>query len=114
MNGKIWNGFSEAEYLGDRGWTFTGAEKLPPIVARGVLIDVAAAKGLPQLPDNYRVSRKDLRDALELQGVKMEQGDVVLIRTGRMRDYDNAPVYIVNPPGLSIDAPSSWSRMAAR
>ena len=103
LNGKIWNGFSEAEYLGDRGWTFTGAEQLPPIVARGVLIDVAAAKGLPQLPDNYRVSRKDLRDALELQGVKLEQGDVVLIRTGRMRDYDNAQVYMANPPGLGID-----------
>ena len=103
MNGKIWNGFSEAEYLGDRGWTVTGAEQLPPIVARGMLIDVAAAKGLPQLPGNYRVSRKDLRDALELQGVKLEQGDVVLIRTGRMRDYDNAQVYMANPPGLSID-----------
>ena len=103
LNGKIWNGFSEAEYLGDRGWTVTGAEKLPPIIARGVLIDVAAAKGLQQLPDNYRISRKDLRDALDLQGVKLEQGDVVLIRTGRMRDYDNAQVYMANPPGLSID-----------
>jgi kynurenine formamidase len=103
LNGKIWNGFSEAEHLGDRGWTVTGAEQLPPIVARGVLIDVAAAKGLQQLPDNYRVSRKDLRDALELQGVKLEQGDVVLIRTGRMRDFDNAQVYMANPPGLSID-----------
>jgi kynurenine formamidase len=104
LNGKTWNGFSESEYLGDRGWTVTGAEKLPPIVARGVLIDVATAKGLPQLPDNYRVSRKDLRDALDLQRVKMEQGDVVLIRTGRMRDYDNAQVFMANPPGLSIDA----------
>ena len=103
LNGKIWNGFSEAEYLGDRGWTVTGAEKLPPIIARGVLIDVAAAKGLQQLPDNYRISRKDLRDALDLQGVKLEQGDVVLIRTGRMRDYDNAQVYMANPPGLSLD-----------
>ena len=103
LNGKIWNGFSEAEYLGDRGWTVTGAEKLPPIVARGVLIDVAAAKGLQQLPDNYRISRKDLCDALDLQGVKMEKGDVVLIRTGRMRDYDNAKVYMANPPGLGLD-----------
>ena len=103
LNGKIWNGFSETEYLGDRGWTVSGAEKLPPIIARGVLIDVAAAKGLQQLPDNYRISRKDLREALDLQGVKLEQGDVVLIRTGRMRDYDKAQVYMANPPGLSLD-----------
>ena len=103
LNGKIWNGFSETEYLGDRGWTVGGAEKFPPIIARGVLIDVAAAKGLPQLPDNYRISRKDLREALDFEGVKLEKGDVVLIRTGRMRDYNNAKVYMTNSPGLSID-----------
>jgi kynurenine formamidase len=103
LNGKIWNGFSEAEHLGDRGWTVTGAEKLPPIIARGVLIDVATAKGVQKLPDNYRITRKDLRDALDLQGVKLEKGDVALIRTGRMRDYDNAQVFMANPPGLSLD-----------
>src|SRR5262249_43955085 len=103
LNSKIWNGFSETEYLGDRGWTVAGAEKLPPIIARGVLIDVAAAKGLPQLPDNYRISRKDLREALDWEGVKLEKGDVALVRTGRMRDYDNAKVYMANSPGLSLD-----------
>ncbi|MDC8756423.1 cyclase family protein [Janthinobacterium fluminis] len=104
LNGKIWNGYTEAEHLGDRGWTVTGAEKLPPIVARGVLIDIAAAKGLAQLPDNYRVTRQDLRQALERQQTSLREGDVVLIRTGRMRDYDNAQVYMANPPGLSLDA----------
>ena len=63
-----------------------------------MLIDVATAKGLQKLPDNYRISRKDLRDALDLQGVKLEKGDVVLIRTGRMRDYDNAQVFMADPP----------------
>ncbi|MEG0882000.1 MAG: cyclase family protein, partial [Janthinobacterium sp.] len=76
LNGKIWNGFTEEQYLGDRGWTVTGAEKLPPIVARGVLIDVAVAKGLSQLPDNYRVTRQDLRAALAKQKVTLEKGDV--------------------------------------
>ncbi|MFW0756729.1 cyclase family protein [Pseudomonas sp. H11T01] len=104
LNGKIWNGFRADEHLGDRGWNVTGAEKLPPIVARGVLIDVAAAKGLEMLPDSYRVTREDLREALKIQGVALQKGDVVLIRTGRMRDYENAQVYMANPPGLSLDA----------
>jgi hypothetical protein len=31
--------------LGDKGWKKTGAETIPTIIARGVLIDVAAFKG---------------------------------------------------------------------
>ncbi|MEI2297007.1 cyclase family protein [Ensifer sp. MJa1] len=104
LNGKIWNGYAAADHLGDQGWTVTGAEKLPPIVARGVLIDVATAKGMQMLPENYRVTRADLQQALDSQGVKLEEGDVVLIRTGRMQDYENASAYMNNPPGLSIDA----------
>ncbi|WP_404941027.1 cyclase family protein [Pseudomonas danubii] len=104
LNGKIWNGYRADQHLGDRGWNVTGAEKLPPIIARGVLIDVAAAKGLEQLADSYRVTRADLQQALAKQKVALEKGDVVLIRTGRMRDYDNAQRYMANPPGLSLDA----------
>ncbi|MBM3103671.1 MULTISPECIES: cyclase family protein [Pseudomonas] len=104
LNGKIWNGFRADEHLGDRGWNVTGAEKLPPIIARGVMIDVAMAKGLEQLADNYRITRSDLQQALAKQRVALEKGDVVLIRTGRMRDYEHAQAYMANPPGLSLDA----------
>jgi len=104
LDGRIWNGFRADQHLGDRGWNVTGAEKLPPIIARGVLIDVAAAKGLEMLPDSYRVTRADLREALKQQNVVLEKGDVVLIRTGRMRDYEKAQAYMANPPGLSLDA----------
>lgn len=104
LNGKIWNGYAAADHLGDQGWTVTGAEKLPPIVARGVLIDVAAAKGMQMLPENYRITRKDLLEALDSQGVKLQQGDVALIRTGRMQHYEDKSAYMSNPPGLSMDA----------
>jgi len=104
LDGKIWNGFRADQHLGDRGWNVTGAEKLPPIVARGVLIDVAAVKGVDMLADNYRVTRADLQQALKAQQVNLEKGDVVLIRTGRMRDYEKAQAYMANPPGMSLDA----------
>ncbi|MGY3259057.1 cyclase family protein [Pseudomonas chlororaphis] len=104
LDGKIWNGFRADQHLGDRGWNVTGAEKLPPIVARGVLIDVAAAKGVDMLADNYRVTRADLQQALKAQKISLEKGDVVLIRTGRMRDYEKAQTYMANPPGMSLDA----------
>jgi hypothetical protein len=42
-------------------------------VARGVLIDVAAAKGLDMLPDQYRITRQDLKEALARQNVTLQR-----------------------------------------
>jgi kynurenine formamidase len=103
LGGKIWNNFAAAEHLGDRGWRKTGAETIPPIVARGVLIDVAAAHGTAELPAGYRVRANDLRAALAKQGTWLREGDVVLVRTGRMRAYEDAAAYMAESPGLSLD-----------
>jgi kynurenine formamidase len=104
LGGRIYNGFAAREHLGDRGWNKAGVEKLPPIVARGVLVDVAAANGVSELPDAYRVTRRDLQRALSRQKVTLRSGDVVLIRTGRMRKYEQAHAYMKNAPGLGLDA----------
>lgn len=104
LNDEIWNGHSASQHLGDRGWQKSGAEKIPPIIARGVLIDVAAAKGMDMLPDGYRITSQDLLDSLDKQNTRLHEGDVVLIRTGRMKLYENADAYMDNPPGLGIDA----------
>lgn len=104
IRGRIWNGFSADQHLGDRGWQRTGIEKFPPLVARGVLIDVAAAKGLDMLPDQYRITRQDLKDALARQKVALQEGDIVLVRTGRMKLYGQPQAYMAKPPGLGLDA----------
>jgi kynurenine formamidase len=103
LHGEIFNGFSADSHLGDRGWKKGGAEKLPPIIARGVLLDVAGAKGVEVLPPSYRITADDLRATLRRQAVELRAGDVVLIRTGRMRDFADASRYLPNPPGLSLD-----------
>lgn len=102
LHGKIWNGFSHEEHLGDKGWKKTGAESIPPIIARGVLLDVAHAKG--PLPKNYRITSQDLQLTLEKQGIKLKSGDVVLIRTGQAKFYENTSQYLDNYPGISLDA----------
>lgn len=104
IDGKIYNGFSADEHLGDRGWEVTGAETIPPIIARGVLIDIARAKGVDALASGYRIMRADIEDALRRQNVTLQRGDVVMLRTGRMAVYENARAYLDNPPGLGLDA----------
>jgi len=104
LNGKIWNGSEADKYLGDRGWKKAGAETIPPIIARGVLIDVASAKNLEMLPPSYRITADDLRKALKRQGLNLHSGDIALIRTGRMRHYHNEKIFMSEPPGLSLGA----------
>ncbi|RYY22482.1 MAG: cyclase family protein [Sphingomonadales bacterium] len=104
LNGRIYNGFAADEHLGDLGWNKSGAESIPPIVARGVLIDVAAAKGEAMLKPNTRISAADLRAALARQKVELQPGDVVLIRTGRMALYNEGEAFIAEAPGLGMDA----------
>jgi kynurenine formamidase len=104
LNGKIWNGFNADEHLGDKGWKKAGAETIPPIVARGVLIDLLRDKGVNALPRNYRVQRQDLISALRRQGVTLARGDVVLIRTGQMQHFAEADEFLHEYPGISLDA----------
>ena len=104
LDGKIWNGFHADEHQGDVGWKKAGVEQLPPIVARGVLIDVAAFKGIDVLPDSYRILPADLQGALEKQGVSLQSGDAVFIRTGRMRHIADARKFMDNPPGIGLAA----------
>lgn len=104
LHDKIWNGFSATEHAGDRGWRKAGAEKIPPIVARGVLIDVAAAHGVDELSPSYGITSADIKAALKHQNTHLEKGDVVLVRTGRLRHFADAARYMKDPPGLRLDA----------
>lgn len=103
LNGKIYNGFEADKYLGDKGWKKTGAETIPHIIARGVLLDVAAYKKMEMLPELYKITRKDLIETAKSQNVTLEKGDVVLIRTGRMKFYKDEKAFMHNPPGISLD-----------
>lgn len=104
LNGKIWNGFTADEHLGDKGWKKTGAETIPPIIARGILIDIPASKNAASLPANYRINSDDLKKALARQKVILQPGDVVLIRTGQAKYYDNAHKFLDQYPGINLDA----------
>lgn len=104
LNGKIWNNFTPDKHLGDKGWKKTGAETIPPIIARGVLIDIPAYKNVTHLEKNYRINSDDLKGALKNQNISLNEGDVVVIRTGQAAYYDDANKYLDNYPGINLDA----------
>lgn len=105
LHGKIWNQVSAEDALGVRGWTKSGVDKYPPIVGRGVLIDVAASKNMGHLPASYAITVADLQEALKKQRTTLRSGDVVLVRTGLMTLWSDAAKYrVADQPGLSLEA----------
>jgi kynurenine formamidase len=75
---------------------------------RGVLIDVAAFKGVDTLPDTYEITVEDLEGALKKQGTVLQEGDAVIVNTGwhKLWAKDNAR-YVKSCPGLGIGA-AQW------
>jgi len=103
-----YNGFTEKEYLGDFGPKRADAASMPPIIARGVLIDVAGAKGVKALPADYGITPEDLISALKMQGTKLQPGDVVLIRTGTGAAWpDAAKMAASDTAGITLET-AKW------
>ncbi|WP_394827833.1 cyclase family protein [Pendulispora albinea] len=104
LHGRIYNGFRADEHLGDHGWQRNGPDKMPPIIARGVLLDIAALKGVAMLPNAYAITSADLKDALARQHTNLEPGDVALIRTGRMSVWPDRDRFVADTPGLTLES----------
>jgi kynurenine formamidase len=82
-----YNGFREADWGGNFGVRKCDAVSIPPIIARGVLLDIAGLRNVDALPKSYAISPKDIDEAVRAQGIALRPGDVVLIRTGALRHW---------------------------
>ena len=79
----LYNGFSASTVTED-GASQLGIHQVKSLVSRGVLLDVARAKGRDILDPGYPISAEDLDAACAFGGLGVEPGDVVLVRTGQM------------------------------
>ena len=99
--GRFWNGWSAETHLGSRAWTVGGV--LPTIIARAVLLDIASDKAVGCLEPSYAIA-DDIRDSIAKRRVTVERGDIALIRTGQMTRWPDPVAFLINPPGLGMDA----------
>jgi kynurenine formamidase len=101
---RFWNGMNAETQLGSRAWTIGGAENYPPLIARGVVLDIAGLHGVDRVPDDLVIGPDDLRAAAGRQKLELRRGDIVLIRTGKMQEWP-APSYCELPmPGIDLAA----------
>jgi kynurenine formamidase len=103
---RLYNGLSAADTVTDWGLEKLGIEHAPPMITRGVLLDVAGLDGGAHLNPGRVVTPDDLARAADRAKIEIDQGDIVMIRTGwgRYFEKDNAR-YLAGEPG--IDAPAA-------
>ena len=86
-----------AQVQSSRGFSVHGVEQISPIVAPGVLLDMAAHFGVDTLPAGYAITAGDLAACCERQGVAVAAGDVALVYTGNERAWGDAERYLAGP-----------------
>jgi kynurenine formamidase len=96
----FYNGFTEEELTGRNrglgGLEALGAEHVKPFITRGILLDIAAYKGVDTLPAAYEITLADVRGALARQGMSestIEPGDAVLLNYGWSGNWGNPSKY---------------------
>ena len=99
-----YNGHKLADFADASGLKKLGAEKIPPIVARGVLLDMAAHFGTDIVKEGTAFNTKEIEEVAKKQGVEIRQGDVVLFHTGwvGLIGKDDKR-YNAGEPGLGVD-----------
>ena len=105
---SFYNCFKFDDITSRTGYSKLGIENVGTLISRGVLIDVAASKGLAILGQDYMISARDLRQALARQKVSLQPGDAVIINTGwgKHRGTNNQ-LYGSNTPGIGTEA-GAW------
>ncbi|MFV0410422.1 MAG: cyclase family protein [Paracoccus sp. (in: a-proteobacteria)] len=83
-----YNGNEYSDFVKADGLAKFGIEKVPPIVARGVMLDMAKFYGQEIVREGTPYTREDIVAAAHQQGVDLREGDVVLFHSGWLNVLD--------------------------
>lgn len=108
IDGVFYNQHRASDIVDIEGVTKLGLEKTPPIVARGVLLDMAAYYGQEIVKEGTAFAPSDIEAVLRKQGVTIQPGDVVIFHTGwlALAGKDNKR-FLAGEPGINRAA-AQW------
>lgn len=105
---KVYNGRDIQDLLTPTGLRVLDLSNLPPIVTRGVVIDMAGYFGVTMLAAGKAFDENDIKAAARRQGITIKRGDVVLFYTGWMKQIAKAKaIYQSSEPGINVSA-AQW------
>jgi kynurenine formamidase len=88
------------------GLTKLDISGIPPMVGRGVMIDMAKQMGVDSLQAGHPITSDDIKAAMKSQGVTVGEGDVVLLHTGYTDATlkQNPTLWAGSIPGITNEA----------
>ena len=86
-----------------------GIETVAPFVQRGVVLDLATHLKKEVLEGGFGIGSKELEAVASAQGTRIEEGDIVLVRTGQMKHWPGREYYFQKSgqPGLNLEG-AKW------
>ena len=99
-----YNGNKLADFADPTGLKKLGIEKIPPMVTRGVLLDMAAYYNTDVVKEGTAFNVKEIEEVAKKQGVEIRQGDVVIFHTGWLSLIGKDDKrYSTAEPGLGVE-----------
>jgi kynurenine formamidase len=104
IDNVYYNCNKNSDFVQANGLKKLGIEKLPPMVTRGVMLDMTAYYGVPMVKEGTAFNRKEIEEQAKRQGIEIRKGDVVLFHTGwqELEGKDNKR-FLAGEPGLGKD-----------
>ena len=81
-DGYYYNCNRDADISQVTGLTRLGVHNVPPLVGRGVLVDIARHRSVSHLKAGEAISGEEIKAAANAQGVVFREGDIILLHTG--------------------------------
>ena len=105
-DGEFYNCHQGKDFAAITGLTKLDISQIPPMVARGVLIDVAKHLGVAHLSAAQPISTQVLQSAMTEQNITVREGDVILLHTGYTDAFLEADPQLWGStiPGITNDA----------
>lgn len=109
QDGIYYNCNDEKDFAPITGLTKMGTHNVPPMVGRGLIIDMAKHFKMDSLPAGKFFTAADIQAASKAQGMKITEGDIVLFHTGwtDAQFKSNPKAWASAEPGISEDA-AEW------
>ncbi|MFD1824074.1 MULTISPECIES: cyclase family protein [Mumia] len=89
QDGKLYGDIDVADALEGGRYVELGAHTIAPMVRRGVLLDVPRTVGVGRLEPGYEITVADLEATVAAQQTPINEGDVVLVRSGWGQHFDS-------------------------
>jgi len=108
IDNVYYNGNTAADFVTIEGVTKLGIEKVPPIVTRGLVVDMCEHLGQDIVSERTEFSAKDIQAALARRDLTVRKGDVVLFNTGWLNLIGKDDKrFLESEPGIGMEA-AQW------